>query len=154
MSPDFNAAEFVAELDALRARARDEFEAEDAEHLLKIERWGRWCSRLGWASAWLPPNPVSALLIAQGRTTRWAMIAHHVLHRGYDRVPGVPERLTSRRFAAGRRRWLDWNDWIDPQAWAFEHNQQHHYRLGEDADPDLVELNADWLRDAAWPTWL
>jgi hypothetical protein len=27
-----------------------------------------------------------------------------------------------------------------------EHNRLHHYRLGELADPDLVEANLDWLR--------
>ena len=142
---------FTRELDALRARVRAELGAEDLRHLRKIERWGRTCSALGWASSWVAPNPVSALLMAQGRTTRWAMVAHHVLHRGYDRVPGVPKSRTSQGFARGWRRLLDWNDWIDPEAWVFEHNQQHHYRLGEDADPDVVEFNVDWLREADWP---
>jgi len=94
---------------------------------------------------------VSALLISQGRFTRWAMIAHHTLHKGYDRVPGAVDAQTSKGFARGWRRFVDWLDWIDPEAWAHEHNQLHHYRLGETADPDLVEHNLDWLRDAPWP---
>jgi fatty acid desaturase len=32
-----------------------------------------------------------------------------------------------------------------------EHNKLHHYRLGEAADPDLVEANLDWLRDSSLP---
>src|SRR5690606_24865108 len=54
----------------------------------------------------------------------------------------------------GRRRALDWFDWIDPDAWHEEHNLQHHYRLNEEADPDLVERNLRWLRDSRLPRWL
>ena len=82
------------------------------------------------------------------------MVGHHVMHRGYDKVPGVKASRTSKAFAKGWRRFVDWNDWIHPAAWAHEHNQLHHYRLGEDADPDLVEMNTDWLREAKWPTIL
>lgn len=149
---DFDGEAFARDLDELRVRALRDVGAEDLAHLRKMERWGRLCSAAGWGSAWIVPNPISALLLAQGRTTRWAMVAHHVLHRGYDRVPNVPKRFTSKGFAQGWRRLVDWVDWIDPEAWAFEHNQQHHYRLGEDADPDQVELNLNWLRDANWPT--
>jgi fatty acid desaturase len=151
MFPDFDGEAFAQDLDQLRSRAFSEIGADDLTHLKKMERWGRCCSFLGWASAWLIPNPISALLIAQGRTSRWAMVAHHTLHRGYDRVPNIERARTSAGFAKGRRRLLDWNDWIDPEAWAFEHNQQHHYRLGEEADPDYVEMNLDWLRAARWP---
>jgi fatty acid desaturase len=146
-----DAEAFARDLDALRARIRKEVGPSDRAHLSKIERWGRLCTAAGWATTWLGPNLISAALIAQGRTARWATVTHHVLHKGYDRVPDMPESRTSKGFARGWRRLLDWNDWIAPEAWAFEHNQQHHYRLGEDADPDHVELNTDWLRDATWP---
>ncbi len=148
---DFDPQAFAAELDDLRKRARDALGPEDAAHLRKMERWGRACAALGWATSWIAPNPLSVLLIGQARTSRWAMVAHHVLHRGYDKVPGLPKSRTSKGFARGWRRLIDWNDWIDPEAWAHEHNQLHHYRLGEDFDPDLVEVNMDWLRDASWP---
>ena len=73
------------------------------------------------------------------------MIAHHVSHRGYDRVQGAPDTRRSKRFAAGRRRWLDWFDWIRPEAWNTEHNLLHHYRLGEEADPDAdAVLTRTW----------
>ena len=35
---------------------------EDLAHLLKLERWGRICTGLGYATAWIAPNPISAFL--------------------------------------------------------------------------------------------
>ncbi len=130
-----------AELDANRSEA-------DFRHLRKIERWGRLCSAAGYATAWIVPNPISAFLISQGNFTRWTMITHHVTHRGYDITPGVPPRYTSKIFARGWRRFVDWLDWIVPEAWNYEHNVFHHYYTGELTDPDLVERNVDFFR--AW----
>lgn len=132
------------ELDAHRSTA-------DLVHLKKIERWGRLCSAVGYATAWLAPNPFSALLISQGNFTRWTMITHHVMHRGYDKTPGVPLRYTSRHYARGWRRYLDWLDWIVPDAWDYEHNFFHHYYTGEVTDPDLVERNVDFFRASRLP---
>ena len=98
------------ELDASRSEA-------DFRHLRKIERWGRLCSVAGYATAWIVPNPISAFLISQGNFTRWTMVTHHVTHRGYDKTPGVPRRYTSKHFARGWRRFVDWLDWIVPDAW-------------------------------------
>lgn len=50
---------------------------EDLAHLHKIVRWGRRCTALGWATSWAGPNLLSAALLAQGRTARWTMVAHH-----------------------------------------------------------------------------
>jgi fatty acid desaturase len=33
-----------------------------------------------------------------------------------------------------------------PEAWNIEHNRLHHYHLGEDKDPDLVQRNLEFLR--------
>ena len=41
-----------------------------------------------------------------------------------------------------------------PEAWNVEHNNLHHYRLGESGDPDLVERNLDILRTFPVPTTL
>ena len=142
---------FARDLTALRAEIDDAIGPEDFAHLQKIERWGRWCTGLGYATAWIAPNPFSALAIAQGNTTRWAIMMHHVGHRGYDRVPGVPPAYTGRRFAAGGRRFVDWLDWMVPAAWRYEHNVLHHVRTGEVEDPDLVEQNTAWLRASKMP---
>jgi fatty acid desaturase len=143
---------FLEELEALERELRADLGQADLEHMKRLERIGRACTALGWATSWMGPNLFSAALIAQGRTTRWATVAHHVSHQGLARVPGVPERYTRKGFAKGRRRWLDWLDVIQPHAWHTEHNMMHHARLGEaGADPDLVEANLDWLRESELP---
>jgi fatty acid desaturase len=139
------------ELDALRARAEAELGAEDFEHLKKIERWGKTFSAVGYATAWMGPNLLSAWCISQGSMARWTMMMHHVGHRGYDRIPGIPERYTSKGFAAGSRRMLDWPDWIHPEAWCHEHNVLHHYHTSEMDDPDLVEENVQRIRESSLP---
>ena len=68
---------------------------DDLRHLKKIEWWGRLCTIAGYATAWILPNPVSALFISQGIFTRWALLIHPVSHGGYDKVPGVPKCYTS-----------------------------------------------------------
>jgi fatty acid desaturase len=97
------------------------------------------------------PNPLSAALLAHGSTVRWAAVMHLVAHRAYDRVPGAPERYRSRTFAAGWRRYVDWLDWILPDAWRWEHNALHHVRTGDPGDPDLVQRNTEWLARSAMP---
>ncbi len=141
----------AAELSALRREVRNELSEADFVHLRKLERWGRSCAALGYGTAWVFPNVVSAALIALGKTTRWTVMAHPISHKGYDAVPGIPERYTSRRFARGWRRAVDWLDWIAPDAWHQEHDILHHFRLGESADPDLVEHNLSWLRELRVP---
>lgn len=142
--PDIDRAAFAADVRSLRAELQADLGAPDLAHLRCMERWGRAADLLGLATAWIGVNPLSALALALGQSARWTMIAHHVLHRGYDRVPGVPARCRSDVFARGWRRWLDWPDWILPAAWSHEHNVLHHFHTGETADPDLVEHNA-WL---------
>ena len=149
--PDVDLAAFAADVDTLRAELVADLGPADLAHLRSMERWGRRCSALGYATAWIAPNPFSALLIGLGNSARWTMVTHHVMHRGYDRVPGVPARLTSAHYARGWRRFLDWPDWIQPDAWAHEHNRLHHFHTGEFDDPDLVEHNSWLLRLAAVP---
>ncbi|MEZ4460244.1 MAG: fatty acid desaturase [bacterium] len=143
-----------ADLNALRDELKASAGPADVVHLKKMVRWGRILTVLGYGTAWIAPNPISALLISTAIFGRWAMVAHHVIHRGYDKVAGVPEHLTSKAFAKGWRRWLDWSDWIDPEAWRHEHNTLHHYKLGEIHDPDQPEHNLEWLRDSALPRFL
>lgn len=155
-TPDFDLASvdaegFHQELKALRARLDANLGEADAAHLRKLERWGRVASALGVATAWIAPNPLSAVALGLGRSTRW-LLMHHVGHRGYDRVPGMPASRTSKGFAKGARRFVDWLDWMLPDAWVYEHNVLHHSHTGEDADPDLLERNAEGtLRDTGRP---
>jgi len=143
---------------------------EDFEHLLKMERWGRAFTFSGYLmiavisllelyaglSSWAfwPLAIVAALLISTGNVARWANVTHPILHGAYDKVPNIPEKYTKKHFAQGSRRWLDWLDWIAPQAWSYEHNIMHHYHLGEADDPDNVERNMQWLIQSKTPMWL
>ncbi|RYE78351.1 MAG: fatty acid desaturase [Myxococcales bacterium] len=139
------------ELDALRAEVEASLGPDDYAHLRKIEGWGKALSATGYATAWLAPNPLSMWCIAHGSMVRWTMMAHHVSHRGYDRVPGVPARYTSKGFATGSRRLVDWFDWIHPDAWKHEHNVLHHFHTSELDDPDLVEENTGFVRNSSVP---
>ncbi|MEN8251926.1 MAG: fatty acid desaturase, partial [Bacteroidota bacterium] len=94
---------------------------EDFQHLKKIELWGRLSALLGYATAWIfPLNLLSAFLISIGNISRWANVAHPVMHGAYDKVPGIPKRYTRKGFAVGWRRVIDWLDWIEPSAWDHE----------------------------------
>jgi fatty acid desaturase len=127
---------------------------DDLRFFKKMEWWGRLCTIAGYATAWILPNPISALLISQGIFTRWALVTHPISHGGYDKIPGVPKRYTSKGFASGWRRFLDWGDWIHPDAWHQEHNRLHHYKLGELEDPDHLQFNMEWLRHSRIPMWI
>ena len=144
---------------------------EDFQHLLKMERWGRMFTFSGyflilalsvaeltlgslssavfWSIAF-----VSAIFISTGNVGRWANVTHPVLHGAYDKVPNIPAKYTKKYYAKGARRYLDWLDWITPDAWSYEHNIMHHYHLGEADDPDNVERNMQWLIQSKTPMWL
>jgi len=143
---------------------------DDFKHLLKMERWGRTFTfggyflivfvsylelRYGvstlvfWSIAVL-----AALCMGIGNVSRWSNITHPVLHGAYDKIPNIPARYTSKYYATGKRRYIDWLDWLKVDAWSFEHNIMHHYHLGEDDDPDNVEYNLKWLTTSKIPMWL
>jgi fatty acid desaturase len=149
--PEIDLTALVAELRALRDEIRAERTTADIAHLDKITRWGHTATALGLGTAWMAPNLFSASMLSLGKFTRWTMLGHHVLHRGYDDAPGARPEQTSKGFARDGRRFIDWLDVIHPDAWDQEHNILHHYRLGEEADPDLVEENLEWLRRADVP---
>lgn len=127
----------------------------DFQYLKKVEMWGRVSAFLGYATAWIIPfNLLSAFLISIGNISRWANVAHPVMHGAYDKVPNIPKRYTRKGFAVGWRRIIDWLDWIEPHAWDYEHNKLHHYNLGEKSDPDNIEVNLEWLRNSKLPMWM
>jgi fatty acid desaturase len=144
---------FAAELDVLKASAYASIDRSDYWHLRSIERGGRMATALGLLTAWIIPNPITAVLLALGNFTRY-LIAHHVLHKGYDKVPGIPKRYLSTHFAKGWRRFVDWFDWFDPVAWCHEHNNLHHHQTGQRGDPDLLEDHLMFLQRLRAPNWI
>jgi fatty acid desaturase len=148
-----NVAGFCADIERLKADTYRQIGPADFAHLRRIETYGKLATLLGYSTAWIFPNPLTAFALSLGQMTRW-LLAHHITHRGYDRVPGIPARYTSRVFARGWRRFVDWFDWLLPAAWDHEHNFLHHYHTGEDADPDVAERNMESLRAMPLPTWM
>lgn len=140
----------------------------DFQHLLKLEKWGRGLTFFGYflifmisvlevstygisSLAFWEMSILAALSIGIGNVSRWANVAHPILHGAYDKVKNVPYRYTKAGFAKGIRRYFDWLDWIKPDAWAYEHNIMHHYHLGEADDPDNIELNLNII--SRFPKW-
>jgi len=124
----------------------------DVEHLHKIVRWSRTCTAVGVLTSAVCINPLSIGMLALGCMTRWTIVAHHVCHGGFDRLD-TNGRYNRFSFGVGSlwRRCVDWLDWMLVEAWNVEHNQLHHYFLGEDKDPDLVERNLELVRKL--PRW-
>lgn len=143
-----NAEGFRADMDALRKTTLASLGPADLDNIRRHARWSLLCTILGYATAWIAVQPFSIAVLGLGLTGRW-LVAHHVAHGGYERVPGAPAHYTRDRFARGLRRFVDWFDWIEPEAWAYEHNFLHHYHTSELADPDLVHRNFGALR--RWP---
>ena len=157
------------DIDAIKETMKP-VDEEDFQHLLKMERWGRLATFGGYGLILLlaiiglftevgsvlfwSVGIVAAILISTGNVSRWANVTHPILHGGYDKVPNIPERYTRKHYAKGARRFIDWLDWIKPDAWSYEHNIMHHYHLGEDDDPDNVERNLQWLTQSNIPMWL
>jgi fatty acid desaturase len=144
---------FARAIKRLRAEIDVSLGPDDLRHLRRIERFGRLATAVGLATAPIAPNPLSAAALALGRATRW-LLMHHIGHRGYDKVPGVPVRYTARAFARGRRRFVDWLDWMIPEAWIYEHNILHHQHTGETRDPDLIEQNIQDVHRSRLPVRL
>jgi len=162
-------AQLEKDIDAIKETMKP-VDEEDFQHLLKMERWGRIATFSGYGLILLlaiiglftevgsllfwSVGIVAAVLISTGNVSRWANVTHPILHGGYDKVPNIPERYTRKYYAKGARRFIDWLDWIKPDAWSYEHNIMHHYHLGEDDDPDNVERNLQWLTQSNIPMWL
>jgi len=101
---------------------------------------------------WLKPNPLTAMALSLWTFSRWTTIAHHTCHGGYNKADGT-RFFNSKGFALGslKKRVDQWFDWMLPEAWNVEHNNLHHYRLGELDDPDLVERNVEFMRKLEIP---
>ncbi|MEC9397350.1 MAG: fatty acid desaturase, partial [Myxococcota bacterium] len=87
-APEIDLKALEEELNALRDELRAEMGEEDLDHLRKMIRWERAAAFVGWATSGIAPNPLSVGLLSTSKFTRWAMFAHHILHRGYDKIEG------------------------------------------------------------------
>ena len=149
---------FRKEVHELGQRLSNEQGEADVKHLQRMILWSNLCGGVGIATMWMS-SPLGRLLSIVGLSTwtctRWTMVGHHICHGGYNRqdTDELKGRYTANGFAVGTvyRRVRDWLDWRLPEAWHVEHNNLHHYRLGESGDPDLVERNLEMMRDIPLP---
>jgi hypothetical protein len=128
------------------------------KHLKSVLNFSTVCYVAGLALAGvcnpMAGNPIAAVLLSTAIFARWTMVGHHVSHGGYNSQQNG-QRFHRSSFAKGPiNRVLDWLDWMLPEAWDVEHNNLHHYKLGEtNGDPDLVERNVGIIRDQGTPQW-
>jgi len=149
---NFDLEAFRKDIRALGKRLEDQQGPADVKHLNKIIGWSNIMGILGLSTLWLTPNPLTVSALSLWIYSRWAMIAHHTMHGGYQKED-ESGRFRPGTFAVGtlNRRMTDWFDWMLPEAWNLEHNKLHHYNLGEETDPDLVERNMQDVRENNWP---
>lgn len=147
---------FTAEIRALGKELEAGIGDEDVAHLNKMIMWSNTCAAIGLLTMGFSVNIVTITALSIYMFTRWAMIAHHTCHGGYDKCHPNKARWSRFKFAVGSlwRRWNDWFDWMMPEAWNVEHNNRHHYNLSEVTDPDLVENNTSTLRESNIPVLL
>lgn len=129
---------FAKDMSALTRALRADVGGADLRHLRRIEWAGRLCTFAGFATAWIAPNPISAILLAQGMIARF-FIGHHIGHGAYDAVPGLPRRYHSQTFGRGWRRFADWADWWNHDDWLYTHNQLHHRHTQSPLDADIMD---------------
>jgi len=129
---------------------------EDDEHLYKIIRWQVIATVVGISTLWLPLNLVTVAALSLGVHMRWTCIGHHVVHNGYSNTKASEKGYNQFVFAVGSffRRFIDWFDWMLPEAWNLEHGRLHHYSLNEEQDPDLVQLNGRFVQDLKAPLFV
>ena len=156
LEPELSAIDakgFTADIEKLKAEIEGPANYDDFRHLRKIERFGRMFSLIGFATAWIIPNPISAFCIHMGISTRF-MLLHMITHGGYDDVPGIPKRYTSKHFGAGWRRYVDCLEWWPVETWHRQHNELHHYNTGEEIDPDSLLRHAQPFRELTVPKFV
>jgi len=149
---NFDLKGWGSEIRQIEKEIRAEMGEKDLAHLQKMRNVTLMLYIAGLATAGfcqLPWNPISAILLSISICVRWTMIGHHTCHGGYNGVVGGEHRFHRSKFARGPvRRFIDWCDWMLPEAWDVEHNFLHHYELGEATDPDLLERNAHSIRES------
>ena len=147
----FDKQKFESELTSLAKMMREREDTGDMDHLLAIVNWTNFIGLIGLATFWYRVSIIPIFCISTYTFVRSFAIGHHTCHGGYDKV-GKGTKYNRFIFALGRyRRFMDWFDWILPEAWNIEHNNRHHYHLGELADPDLPEENMTSLRKSNFP---
>ncbi|WP_299493073.1 fatty acid desaturase [uncultured Shewanella sp.] len=148
-----NLDEFVKEIKKIGMSAQASVGLKDYRHMRCIGTLGTLFFGLGLLFCFFGQWLVGGVFLSQHLMVKW-LLMHHIGHGGYNRINNIPKRFHSAYYAQGYRRYLDWFDWIQADAWNYEHNYLHHTFTGENKDPDLVENNLDWLANLEQPTFI
>uniref|UniRef100_A0A7S2RTM8 Fatty acid desaturase domain-containing protein n=1 Tax=Eucampia antarctica TaxID=49252 RepID=A0A7S2RTM8_9STRA len=153
---ELDIAAFREDIKKLGAELEKNQGSDDVRHLHKMIMWSNLCGLVGFATMGLSVNLLAIVGLSTFTFSRWTMIAHHICHGGYDKVHPNKGRFNRFKFAVGSlwTRYMDWFDWMMPEAWNVEHNNRHHYNLSEKEDPDLVEENSIGVREYEGPVAL
>ena len=136
--------QFTADIEEIREFTKTIPAEDQMAHLNRMVLISNMFRAIGLACAVLAPNPLTWFCLSMYTTMRWTIIGHHTCHGGYDRADET-KHYNRFKFGIGpMRRFMDWFDWFLPEAWNLEHNNYHHFHLGERTlDPDLVEDNLE-----------
>ena len=96
--PPIDIESFAKELEEIQAQELEIIGKGDIHHVRNIDYLTRALFFIGVAGSVWFINPISAFLISLAKTARWTIIAHHVSHRGFDRIENVPKRYSSNYF--------------------------------------------------------
>jgi fatty acid desaturase len=144
---------FEKELNDLAKQIREEECDDDMTHLNQIINWTNIFGLIGLFTCWYSISIIPIICISTYTFAKWTIIGHHTCHGGYDKV-GKGTKYNRFIYGLKWRRFIDWFDWFLPEAWNIEHNNRHHYHLGEVLDPDLVENNMNYVRNSKIPIFI
>jgi linoleoyl-CoA desaturase len=124
---------FAAEIDKLRERLDSEIGAEDAEYVVRLDRFSRIMEAVGRLLIHFSIEPIGFLT---GVGALWIHkqiqaieIGHSALHGVYDKIPGA-EKFKADGFY--------WQIPVDEESWRHAHNVRHHqYTNITGRDPDI-----------------
>lgn len=151
---NINLDQLKKDMDNIRKFLSDSQTIMDYRHINKFYYISKISTLIGIITLWLPfYTVVPWLCLSIGIFSNWTIVGHHVCHGGFDYMKHPT--FNRKSFAQGLyRRIIDWFDWWLTQSWNIEHNNLHHYKLGEVSDPDLVEENLRSLREMNLPFWI
>ena len=151
---DINYDIFKKEIEEIKDSLENIDKKKIINHYKKIKLWSDSFYWLGIFILCLSPFTIFPwLFLSLGIFSKWAIMGHHICHGGFDNYKGLNCNRKTYGVKTLYRRSKDWFDWWLVEAWNIEHNNLHHYYLGEINDPDLVEHNFE-LRKIKLPFWI
>ena len=151
---EINYSEFKNDINKIKNEILSIEKKDILNHFNKIKGWSDCFYWIGIITLCLSPYTIIPwLFLSLGIFSKWTIIGHHICHGGYDNYKEINYNRRTYGVKTLHRRCKDWFDWWLIEAWNMEHNNLHHYNLGEIKDPDLVEHNF-YLRTLNLPIFI